>query len=142
MQEDETDVSLTPRRLIGWEIFVVFAVSLGASGVRALVELIGSLTAPQALSTQQALLVGTLAPGRPWLDLALQLVSLAQGLAPVALVWYLLARSGEGLSDEGGQEKHSEEPAEAVVAQRFSDGHRCRNPMVNRYASPATMKTR
>ena len=100
-QEDETDVSLTPRRLIGWEIFVVFAVSLGASGVRALVELIGSLTAPQALSTQQALLVGTLAPGRPWLDLALQLVSLAQGLAPVALVWYLLARSGEGLSDIG-----------------------------------------
>ena len=100
-QEDETDVSLTPRRLIGWEIFVVFAVSLGASGVRALVELIGSLTAPQALSAQQALLVGTLAPGRPWLDLALQLVSLAQGLAPVALVWYLLARSGEGLSDIG-----------------------------------------
>ena len=101
MQEDGTDVSLTPRRLIGWEIFVVFAVSLGASGVRALVELIGSLTAPQALSKQQALLVGTLAPGRPWLDLALQLVSLAQGLAPVALVWYMLARSGEGLSDIG-----------------------------------------
>jgi len=65
VQEDETDVSLTPRRLIGWEIFVVFAVSLGASGVRALVELIGSLTAPQALSSQQALLVGSLAPGRP-----------------------------------------------------------------------------
>ena len=93
MQEDETDVSLTPRRLIGWEIFVVFAVSLGASGVRALVELIGSLTAPQALSTQQALLVGTLAPGRPWLDLALQLVSLAQGLAPVALVGGVSPRS-------------------------------------------------
>jgi hypothetical protein len=99
--EDETSVSLTPKRLIGWEIFVVFAVSLGASGLRALVELIGSLTAPQTLSKQQALLVGTLAPGRPWLDLALQLVSLAQGLAPVALVWYLLARSGEGLSDIG-----------------------------------------
>jgi hypothetical protein len=31
--------------LIRWEIFSVFAVSLGASGVSALVSLIGSLTA-------------------------------------------------------------------------------------------------
>jgi len=122
VQEDETSVSLTPRRLIGWEIFVVFAVSLGASGVRALVELIGSLTAPQALSTQQALLVGTLAPGRPWLDLALQLVSLAQGLAPVALVWYLLARSGEGLSDIGVDDEVNGKGVGSVVFQVYGDG--------------------
>ena len=98
---EETGLSLPPRRLIGWEIFVVFAVSLGASGLNALIELIGSLTAPQSLRQQQALLVGSLAPGRPLLDLVLQLVSVAEGLAPVALVFYLLARSGEAPSDMG-----------------------------------------
>ena len=86
---------------MGWEIFVVFAVSLGASGLNALIELIGSLTAPQSLRQQQALLVGSLAPGRPLLDLILQLLSVADGLAPVALVLYLLARSGESPSDIG-----------------------------------------
>jgi membrane protease YdiL (CAAX protease family) len=86
---------------MGWEIFVVFAVSLGASGLNALIELIGSLTAPQTLQQQQALLVGSLAPGRPLLDLVLQLLSVADGLAPVALVLYLLARSGESPSDMG-----------------------------------------
>lgn len=98
---EETSLSLPPKRLIGWEIFVVFAVSLGASGLNALIELIGSLTAPQALRQQQALLVGSLAPGRPLLDLILQLAGVAEGLAPVALVFYLLARSGEGPSDMG-----------------------------------------
>jgi len=98
---EETGLSLPPRRLIGWEIFVVFAVSLGASGLNALIELIGSLTARQALRQQQALLIGTLAPGRPLLDLVLQLVGVADGLAPVALVIYLMARSGETPSDMG-----------------------------------------
>ena len=86
--------STAPRRLLGWEIFVVFAVSLGASGLTALVELIGSVTGPVALRRQHALLNGSLAPGRPWLDLALQITNIALGLAPVALAIYLLARSG------------------------------------------------
>jgi membrane protease YdiL (CAAX protease family) len=103
---EETGLSLPPRRLIGWEIFVVFAVSLGASGLSALIELIGSLTAPQSLGKQQALLVGSLAPGRPLLDLVLQLLSVAEGLAPVALVFYLLARSGESPSDLGLDARH------------------------------------
>ena len=103
---EETSLSLPPRRLLGWEIFVVFAVSLGASGLRALIELIGSLTAPQALRQQQALLNGSLAPGRPLLDLILQLVSVAEGLAPVALVIYLMARSGETPSDIGLDGRH------------------------------------
>jgi membrane protease YdiL (CAAX protease family) len=108
---EETSLSLPPRRLIGWEIFVVFAVSLGASGLNALLDLIGSLTAPQALRHQQALLVGSLAPGRPWLDLTLQLVSVAEGLAPVALVFYLLARSGESPSDLGLDARHPAQDA-------------------------------
>jgi membrane protease YdiL (CAAX protease family) len=89
------------RKLIGWEIFVVFAVSLGASGLYALVSLIGSLTATKSLGKQQAVLNGSLAPGRPTLDLFLQLTSTLISLAPVALVLYLMARSDEGPADLG-----------------------------------------
>jgi membrane protease YdiL (CAAX protease family) len=99
-QQEAAPRTLTPRQ-IRWEIFVVFAVSLGASGFYAFVSLIGSLTAPKALGKQQALLNGSLAPGRPALDLFLQLTSIAIGLAPVVLVFYLMARTGEGPSDMG-----------------------------------------
>ena len=83
------------RKLLGWEIFAVFAVSLGASGLYALIQLIGSLTAPKALGKQQAVLNGSLAPGRPTLDLILQLTNIAIDFAPVVLVFYLFAREGE-----------------------------------------------
>jgi membrane protease YdiL (CAAX protease family) len=83
------------RRLLGWEIAVVFAVSLGASALFAIIQLIGSLTARKALGQQQALVVGSFAPGRPLLDLSMQLADILVNLAPVALVIYLMARSGE-----------------------------------------------
>jgi len=89
------------RRLLGWEIVVVFAVSLGRSALQAVISFIGSLTAHKTLGQQQALLVGSMAPGRPLLDLSLQLASLLLSLAPVALVFYLLARSGESPSAIG-----------------------------------------
>jgi membrane protease YdiL (CAAX protease family) len=82
-------------RLQRWEIVAVFAVSLGASGVYAIVSYIGSLTAQQSLSKQTATLNGSLAPGRPLLDLFLQLTNITLSLAPVLLVLYLLARAGE-----------------------------------------------
>jgi membrane protease YdiL (CAAX protease family) len=88
------DTRLPPARLLRWEIFAVFAISLGASGLNALLDLIGSLLAPRALGSQQALLVGSLAANH-WLDLALQLAGIAEALAPVVLVLYLMARSGE-----------------------------------------------
>lgn len=90
-----------PARLQRWEIVAVFAVSLGASGLYALVNLIGSLTAKQALSKQTAVLNGSMAPGRPLLDLTLQLLNVTLSLAPVLLVFYLLARAGEGPSAVG-----------------------------------------
>lgn len=89
------------RRLLGWEIVVVFAVSLGRSALLAAISLIGSLTAHKTLGRQQALLVGSMAPGRPLLDLSLQLANILLSLAPVALVFYLLARSGESPSAIG-----------------------------------------
>lgn len=96
----ETSLRPPPAWLIRWEIFAVFAVSLGASALNAILNLIGSLIEPQPLSKQQALLVGQLAANN-WLDLALQLASIAENLAPVVLVLYLMARSGEPPSTIG-----------------------------------------
>jgi membrane protease YdiL (CAAX protease family) len=87
-------------RLIKWELFAVFAVSLGASALNALLNLIGDLLSRQALSSQRAQIVVPLAVNN-WLDLALQLAGIAEALAPVVLVFYLLARSGEGPWDIG-----------------------------------------
>jgi membrane protease YdiL (CAAX protease family) len=95
--EAATATALTPPgpRLMIWEIVIVFAVSLGGSGLYALVQYIGSLTAQQSVSKQAVIVHGTLAPGRPLLDLFLQLTSISLALAPVLLVFYLLVRSGE-----------------------------------------------
>jgi membrane protease YdiL (CAAX protease family) len=93
VQEEAGPGQLT-RRLLGWEIVIVFALSLGGSALFAIIDLIGSLTANKALGKQQALIVGSLAPGRPLLDLVLQLANLLIDLAPVALVCYLLVREG------------------------------------------------
>ncbi len=87
-------LSLPPPRLLRWEIFCVFAVSLGADGLLALLSLIRSLTAAQPLASQQAQLVASAAPNH-WLDLCFQLAYIAIDLAPVVLVLYLMARSGE-----------------------------------------------
>ena len=93
----ETSVRPMSPWMIRWEIFAVFAVSLGASALNALLSLIGSLLAPAPLSGQEALLVGSQAQNH-WLDLTLQLASVAEGLAPVVLVFYLLARNDESPS--------------------------------------------
>jgi membrane protease YdiL (CAAX protease family) len=90
----ETSLRPPPAWLIRWEIFAVFAVSLGASALNAFLTLVGSLLSRKPLAGQQALIVGRLAVN-DWLDLALQLASVAESLAPVVLVLYLLARSGE-----------------------------------------------
>ncbi len=88
-------------RTLRGEILVVFAVSLGASGVTALLSFLRAVTAPEKLSDQRASLVTPFAPGRPWLELLFQLMSVLLTLAPVALVVHLLHRSGERLSDLG-----------------------------------------
>ncbi|GAB2624191.1 type II CAAX endopeptidase family protein [Streptomyces capparidis] len=85
------------RRTARHELALVLALSLGASGLAALIDFTGSLTEPGGLSDQAATLVGSRAPGRPWLDLAWQLFSIASSLVPVALVAHLLTREGAAL---------------------------------------------
>ena len=90
------------RRTLVAEVWIVFAISLGASGLNALLDLIKDLTVNrQPLSSQHAILNGSVAPDRPWLDLSFQLFYIATGLVPVALVIYLLHRSKESLRTIG-----------------------------------------
>src|SRR5476649_340863 len=89
-------------RVLVVEVWIVFAISLGASGVGALLDLIDDLTLKHvALSSQHTTLNGSVTPDRPWLDLAFQLFGIATGLVPVALVIYLLHRSRESLRTIG-----------------------------------------
>src|SRR3954452_24955863 len=89
------------RRWLTHEVWIVFALSLGASGVRSLLHLLADLTNGTALRLQAAVLNGSQAPHQPWLDLALQLTPIGFGLVPVFLVAYLLMRSGESLRTLG-----------------------------------------
>ncbi|MGA5424800.1 CPBP family intramembrane glutamic endopeptidase [Streptomyces lavendulocolor] len=84
-------------RTLRSETLIVLALSLGASGVSALISFIGSLTKPGGLKEQAATLNGSYAPGRPWLDLAWQLFGIAGALVPVVLVAHLLMREGAGM---------------------------------------------
>ena len=87
-----------PRRWLVTEVWLVFALSLGASGVRAAIDLLADLASGRSLTSQLALLNSTQAPGRPWLDLFLQLDSLIVGVVPVFLVVHFLTRSGEQIA--------------------------------------------
>jgi membrane protease YdiL (CAAX protease family) len=82
-------------RILRQEIVLVLALSLGAAAVSSLIAFTGVLTAPEAVAKQTTVLVGSAAPGRPWLDLAWQLFRLVTSLVPVALVAHLLLRDGE-----------------------------------------------
>lgn len=95
------------RRLAIAEVLVVLALSLGRSGAYSLVSFIADLTSGVPLAEQTTTLNDSLAPGRPVLDLVRQVLRIAFGLAPVALVWYLLARSGEGLRAIGLDLRHA-----------------------------------
>ncbi|WP_149179824.1 type II CAAX endopeptidase family protein [Streptomyces sp. TRM49041] len=84
-------------RTLRSETLIVLALSLGASAVHSLISFVGSLTKPGGLKEQTATLNGSIAPGRPWLDLSLQLFYIATALVPVVLVAHLLLREGAGM---------------------------------------------
>lgn len=94
-------LTLPGRRMLRAEVAIVFALSLGYSGVHALLDFLGALTARKSLASQPALLNGAETHGRNLLELSYQLLDIAAGLVPVALVLYLLYRSGESTADIG-----------------------------------------
>jgi membrane protease YdiL (CAAX protease family) len=94
-QDPEEQTGRAP--VLAREVVLVLALSLGASGVSALLSFIGSVTASKPLAKQTAELVTDYSPGRPWLGLAWQIFAIVTALVPVALVAHLMARSGESL---------------------------------------------
>jgi membrane protease YdiL (CAAX protease family) len=100
-----TEADGTVRRIAAWpwlvELGIVLWISLGASAVRAVLNLINRLTVQVALSDQTATIVVSQTPDRPLLDLAYQVAGIVLALGPVALVWYLLRRGGEGFGAIG-----------------------------------------
>jgi membrane protease YdiL (CAAX protease family) len=82
---------VTPRRLRA-EILIVLGLSLGASAVYSVVQLLDLLTRPTALGSQQATLNTSLA-SRELFDLLYQILQNGFDLVPVALVVYLLWRA-------------------------------------------------
>lgn len=98
---DSVPSKRSSRRILRDETLLVLALSLGASGVSALISFIGSVTKPGGLKDQAATLNASAAPGRPWLDLAWQLFGIATALVPVALVAHLLMREGQNLRTLG-----------------------------------------
>ena len=85
------------RQLLVIELVIVLALTLGRSGIYALVRFIGAATAPGGLSGQTTTMHGSYAPAQPWLDLTLQLLGIVFAVVPVALAGYLLVRSGTSL---------------------------------------------
>ncbi|MEO3756134.1 type II CAAX endopeptidase family protein [Streptomyces sp. B6B3] len=90
-----------PEGALRRELLLVLGLSLGASGVAALISFTGSLTRPGGLADQSATLNGSNAPGRPWLDLAWQLFGITTALVPVLLVAHLLLRERAELAGPG-----------------------------------------
>jgi membrane protease YdiL (CAAX protease family) len=85
------------RRQIKIEIFIVFAISLGYSGVVAFVQIIQDATATHGHLNHliTAPIVASRAPNRHWFDLVYQLLSIGRAVVPVLLVCYLLSLSKE-----------------------------------------------
>lgn len=82
------------------EILLVLGLSLGRSGVYAIVNLLADLTSGVPLAEQTATLNASQS-ARPGLDLTLQLLRIGFALVIVGLVAYLLRRSGESLATLG-----------------------------------------
>ncbi|WP_128382200.1 CPBP family intramembrane glutamic endopeptidase [Streptomyces cavernae] len=94
---DSFPIERPTRKILRNETLIVLGLSLGASGVSALISFVGSVTKPGGLKDQAATLNSSAAPGRPWLDLAWQLFGIASALVPVVLVAHLMLREGSGL---------------------------------------------
>ncbi|MDR0848784.1 MAG: CPBP family intramembrane metalloprotease [Propionibacteriaceae bacterium] len=86
----ETSSAPRVRRLIGIEIVIVMAISLGRSAVYSVISLIEKLTRPIPLNQQTTSMNNSATPDRPWLDLAYQVYYFILPLAEAALALYLL----------------------------------------------------
>jgi membrane protease YdiL (CAAX protease family) len=80
------------RRQMTVEIWLVLGLSLGASGVYAVVDILRDVTAKGGLAGTTATLNPSATPGRPWFDLTYQLLGIFFALMPAFLAVHLLQR--------------------------------------------------
>nr|WP_026931795.1 type II CAAX endopeptidase family protein [Glycomyces tenuis] len=81
-----------PAPVIRRELVIVLALSLGASALWAVVDIVATLTEPGGLADSvQSMNSARAEEERPWLDLSRQLLSLVLAMAPVALALHFLA---------------------------------------------------
>ncbi|GAC1536125.1 MAG: CPBP family intramembrane metalloprotease [Acidimicrobiales bacterium] len=83
------------------EVWLVLALSLGASGVYAALDLLKGLFATAAPLAHQTATLYAPRDSHVWLDVTYQLLDIVTELVPVLLVVYLLARSAESLATLG-----------------------------------------
>lgn len=88
------------RKMLRAEVLVVFAITLGLSGLRSLLRLMESLAEPEPLS-EQAVAINAPAARADLIDLALQLTGVLQLAAWGGLGVYLLLRDGTRLGGVG-----------------------------------------
>ncbi len=90
-----------PKRTLAVEIWIVLALSLGADAVYAVLSLLQTLSSRIPLKSQTAVINSSAGTPNSLLNLTYELVGIAAALVPVALVIYLLHRSGESAGSIG-----------------------------------------
>ncbi|MGA2208449.1 MAG: CPBP family intramembrane glutamic endopeptidase [Acidimicrobiales bacterium] len=89
------------RKALVIEIWLVLGLSLGADAVYAVLALVNSLSIGVPLRSQSTVINSSAGANSSLLNLAYALVGIAVALVPVALVVYLLSRSGESSASIG-----------------------------------------
>jgi membrane protease YdiL (CAAX protease family) len=75
--------------------------AVGLAAARSVLSFASAVLAPGGLSARSATLVGTLAPGQPWIDLGRQVVFLTALLLPALLAAHLAQRSDGSIASIG-----------------------------------------
>lgn len=93
LQPDPATPYTPAPRTLRTELLLVLGLSLGASALYSIIDIVAALTAPLPLSEQTSTLNRSRAPERPYLDLTLQLTRILLALVPAALAVHLLGRT-------------------------------------------------
>lgn len=80
----------TDRRRLQWQTWLLLALTLGQSGVYAILRIIERMTRPEPLSQQTSTLNTSQVPDRPWLDLLYQLANAGFLVVPAMMAVFLL----------------------------------------------------
>lgn len=92
LQTDPGTPGLPSRRTLGYEVLLVLGLSLGASAIYSIIDIVAALTAPEPLAEQTSALNVSRAE-RPYLDLTLQLVRIGLHVVPALLAIHFLSRT-------------------------------------------------